>query len=212
MSGVGSIHDIISEQVLLVYRMLSLSAVCMDCWFIMFENVSHGTMYKQIVFCCTNLLQEILWILEEAYGKVEMKKTQVYQWHKCFHDGRASVSGDAPCRRPSTVMDDNKHWECAQVVQSDWWNSVQEISTEARISIWSVYIVLHRDLNSMQCHWWLKSTFPNRGIVASTISPGLVTTWLVPVSATKKGSERTNRECCGSHSKSEVITSRSIEK
>jgi hypothetical protein len=30
-------------------------------------------------------------MLEEAYGKVATKKTQVYKWHKSFRDGRASV-------------------------------------------------------------------------------------------------------------------------
>jgi hypothetical protein len=26
-------------------------------------------------------------MLEEAYGNAAMKKMQVYDWHKCFHDG-----------------------------------------------------------------------------------------------------------------------------
>jgi hypothetical protein len=29
-------------------------------------------------------------MLEEAYGKVILKKTQVFKWHRCFHDGRAA--------------------------------------------------------------------------------------------------------------------------
>jgi hypothetical protein len=39
-------------------------------------------------------------MLEEAYGKVAMKETQVCDWHKRFLDGRASVSGDWRCGRP----------------------------------------------------------------------------------------------------------------
>lgn len=64
----------------------------------------------------------------------------------------------------------------------------------------------------MQCHWWLESTFPNRGFVASAIFPRHVTTQLFSVSAIKKGSERTIHECRGSHSTSEVIMVRGIEK
>jgi hypothetical protein len=30
-------------------------------------------------------------MLEEVNGKLAMKKMQVYEWHKCFHDSRASV-------------------------------------------------------------------------------------------------------------------------
>jgi hypothetical protein len=30
-------------------------------------------------------------MLEEAYGKAAVKKTQIYKWHKRFHNGHASV-------------------------------------------------------------------------------------------------------------------------
>jgi hypothetical protein len=36
-------------------------------------------------------------MLEEAYGKAAMKKMQVYEQHKCFHGGCASVNGDPCC-------------------------------------------------------------------------------------------------------------------
>jgi hypothetical protein len=36
-------------------------------------------------------------MLKEAYGKVVMKKMQVYEWQKHFHDGRANVNDDLHC-------------------------------------------------------------------------------------------------------------------
>jgi hypothetical protein len=38
-------------------------------------------------------------MLEEEYGKLVMKKTHVYEWHKGFH---AIVNGDLRFMRPST--------------------------------------------------------------------------------------------------------------
>jgi hypothetical protein len=40
---------------------------------------------------------ETLRMLAEAYGKAAMKKTQVYEYHKRFHDGRANVIDDPLC-------------------------------------------------------------------------------------------------------------------
>jgi hypothetical protein len=36
-------------------------------------------------------------MLEEAHGKAAVKKTQVYDWHKRFCDGRAIVNNDPRC-------------------------------------------------------------------------------------------------------------------
>jgi hypothetical protein len=66
--------------------------VATDSGYLAFENVRYRT-------TCVLLLKSpsgTLRLLEEAYGKVAMKKTRVYEWHKCFHDGRASVSDDPP--------------------------------------------------------------------------------------------------------------------
>jgi hypothetical protein len=40
-------------------------------------------------------------MLEEVYGYVAMKKTQVYRWHKHFCDSHTSVSEDLCCGQPS---------------------------------------------------------------------------------------------------------------
>jgi hypothetical protein len=36
-------------------------------------------------------------MLEEAYGKATMNKTQIYGWYKRFRDGRVSVIDDPRC-------------------------------------------------------------------------------------------------------------------
>jgi hypothetical protein len=58
------------------------------------------------------LLSENLQLFEEACGKGAMKAVQVYDWHKCFQDGRANVSGDPRLVRPATSTNDNM--ECVQ--------------------------------------------------------------------------------------------------
>jgi hypothetical protein len=34
----------------------------------------------------------------EAFGRAALKKTQVYEWHKHFRDGRVSVHDEPRCR------------------------------------------------------------------------------------------------------------------
>jgi hypothetical protein len=55
---------------------------------------------------------------------------QVYNWHKCFRDGHASVNDDLHCRQPSTLANDENIEPVHNVVQSDWQKSVEETSME----------------------------------------------------------------------------------
>jgi hypothetical protein len=72
-----------------------------------------------------------------------MKKTQVYEWHKRFDDGSASVSDDSRCGLPSTSTDDANIENVRNVVRSDRRTSIQEISGEVWISLGSVHSVFH---------------------------------------------------------------------
>jgi hypothetical protein len=50
--------------------------------------------------CCLLLQKspsDILRMLEEARGKAAKKKTQVYEWHRSFRNGRESVNDDSRC-------------------------------------------------------------------------------------------------------------------
>jgi hypothetical protein len=55
LPGIGSIHDVTLEQVLLPKALLSISVSClfvpMDCWFITFENVGYRTMFEYKMLC-----------------------------------------------------------------------------------------------------------------------------------------------------------------
>jgi hypothetical protein len=56
-------------------------------------------------------------MLEEACGKVAVKKTQVYEWLKCFFNGCESVDYTR-CGRPSTFTNDENIENVRFVVQS----------------------------------------------------------------------------------------------
>jgi hypothetical protein len=70
-------------------------------------------------------------MFEEAYGTAAMEKTQVYEWHKCFRDGRASVNDGPCCGRPSTERNDENIESVCNVVRSDRRKSIHEISAES---------------------------------------------------------------------------------
>jgi transposase len=74
-----------------------------------------------------------------------MKPTQVYEWHKSFRDGRASVNDDPRCGRPSTSTNDEDIERVRNVVRSDRGKSIQEISAEVGISVVRVRSILYED-------------------------------------------------------------------
>jgi hypothetical protein len=86
-------------------------------------------------------------MVERAYDKVVTKKAQICEWHNRFRDGRASVSKDPSCGRPSASTNDENMERLRNAVRSDGRKSVQEISAEVEISVGSVHSILHKDLN-----------------------------------------------------------------
>jgi len=56
--------------------------------------------------------------LKEVYGESVMSRTQIFEWHKCFKNGREKVEDDPKSERPSTSKTDN----IARVKQLDVWN------------------------------------------------------------------------------------------
>jgi hypothetical protein len=62
---------------------------------------------------------------------VEMEKERVDEWHKRFRDGRASVIGNPRIGRPATSTNDDSMEHVQNVVRSDRWRGIQEISAEA---------------------------------------------------------------------------------
>jgi hypothetical protein len=90
LSRFGSIHDITSEGVLSTYALFSLSTVFFLLLWIfgsLHLKISATEQDVNIKFC---ILQhrspsETLQMLEKAYGKAAMKKTQFYGWRKSGH-------------------------------------------------------------------------------------------------------------------------------
>ena len=55
-------------------------------------------------FCIkfVNCSEEIIWLVQEAFGDDAMSAVQINLWHKCFNDGRESVENDPHSGRPAT--------------------------------------------------------------------------------------------------------------
>jgi hypothetical protein len=75
-----------------------------------------------------------------------VKETQVYEWHKRFHDGHASVN--PLCRQPLILTNDEHTEGERNVVQTDLWNCIQDIWVEVGISVESIYRILPSNCKS----------------------------------------------------------------
>jgi hypothetical protein len=61
-----------------------------------------------IMFCATlgTSASETLQMLTEAYGAEAMKKSNVFEWHKRFKEGREDMKDDERTGRPKTHRTD----------------------------------------------------------------------------------------------------------
>jgi hypothetical protein len=90
-------------------------------------------------------------MLQEVYGKVAMKETQVYI--NVFWDGHTSVTDDLHCRCPATSTSDKNIVHVRNVVQSDRQKRIQKISAELGTSVGNIHSILHKDVNMHYlCH------------------------------------------------------------
>ena len=62
-----------------------------------------------------------------------MSRTQIYEWHKRFKEGRKDVEDDPKSRRPTTSKS-NKNVECVRKVHSDCHLTVRMIADELSMS------------------------------------------------------------------------------
>jgi histone-lysine N-methyltransferase SETMAR len=86
---------------------------------------------------------ETLQLLTEAYGAEAMKKSQVYEWHKRFREGRMDIADDPRSGRPSTAIIDEKIEQVRQVVHANRRISIDEIASKVNLSHGSVHSILH---------------------------------------------------------------------
>jgi hypothetical protein len=142
VSGVGSINDVTSERSSVI-----LGTVVIKCQlFVGWSNLKMSTTEQRanIKYCV--LLHrsplETLRVLEEAHGKVAMKRMRVCDWLKRFRDGRASAEDYPRCWRQSTSTN------VRNIVRSDGQKCNQEISAKSRDNIRNVHNTLDKDLNT----------------------------------------------------------------
>uniref|UniRef100_A0A1B6MJV2 Mos1 transposase HTH domain-containing protein n=1 Tax=Graphocephala atropunctata TaxID=36148 RepID=A0A1B6MJV2_9HEMI len=102
-----------------------------------------------IKFCV--LLQkspcETLELLNQAYRDEAMKKSQVYEWHKRFREGRINIEDDDRSGRPSTATTDDNIERVRQVVRENRRITIDEILSKVNLSHGSVHTILHDHLN-----------------------------------------------------------------
>jgi hypothetical protein len=90
---------------------------------------------------------ETITMLQQAYGDREMKKSQVYGWHKHFCDGQENVDSDLCSGRPSTSANEANVKCVCEIVRSDEGKSVNQIASKIGISVGSCHGILRDVLN-----------------------------------------------------------------
>ena len=61
----------------------------------------------QILFQIGKTFTETFKMLQEAYGKDCLSRTQCHEWYQRFKSGRTSIKDDPKSGRPSMSMDDD---------------------------------------------------------------------------------------------------------
>ncbi len=89
---------------------------------------------------------ETLHLLNQAYGAVAMKKTQVFYWHKCFQNGRLDVLDKPRAARAKTGRSAENVNKIKDLVEGDRCLSVTALSGLSGIAATSVFRILTMDL------------------------------------------------------------------
>ncbi|BFY99223.1 hypothetical protein BsWGS_02263 [Bradybaena similaris] len=93
---------------------------------------------------------ETLALLNKAYGATAMKKSQVFEWHKRFREGRVNVGDDVRSGRPATSINNENIERVRNVARADKRLSVAKIASEVGISVGSCHTILHNELHMHQ--------------------------------------------------------------
>ena len=72
-------------------------------------------------------------MLVKVYGNNAMKKTAVYQWVKCFSEGRESVTDEERSERPATSRTEEIIANVRQVVRENRGLTVRSIAEQVNI-------------------------------------------------------------------------------
>ena len=95
-------------------------------------------------------------MLKAAYEGHTLSRTQVFEWHKRFRDGRDVVEDDEGRGRPNTSVNEKSTNAIAQVVRENPRLSVRKIAGAVDISVGSAHTILHEELGmSRVCARWV---------------------------------------------------------
>jgi hypothetical protein len=106
LSGVGSIHNVTSEQVSCLFLQTVGSS---DFKMLLSEQCANIKCYVLLYKSLSGALQ----MAEDEYDKAIMKKDLVCKWHKCFH------YDDPCCSQPSTLTNNENGELVHNVVLND---------------------------------------------------------------------------------------------
>ncbi|XP_076661839.1 LOW QUALITY PROTEIN: protein GVQW3-like [Halictus rubicundus] len=95
-------------------------------------------------FCVSNEIScaEALKMLQKAYGKSCLSKTQTYEWYKAFKEGREEVQDLPRAGRPSMASTDENIEKIKKMVIDNRRLSVREVAHEVEMSHMSVHNIL----------------------------------------------------------------------
>jgi len=98
---------------------------------------------------------EILGRLRAQFGENTLSRTQVFDWHKKFRDGRSTVENEAHRRRPRTSVTDDHIRTVKDLIAEDRRINVREIASEVGISYGSVETIIrdHLNLSKVSARW-----------------------------------------------------------
>ena len=115
-----------------------------------YANVTSTKMVQRISLKFLVKLKKIpperLKLLKKVYREDMMSRTQIFEWHKRFKNGRKEAEDDSKSRRPSTSKTDHNTVRVKQLVRNDRNLTVRMIEEELGLNRKSVRKILLDDL------------------------------------------------------------------
>lgn len=89
---------------------------------------------------------ETIQLLQQAYGDSSLKKSQVFNWHRRFREGRESVEDDSRSGRPAEIRTSTNLERIKDLIMSDRRLTIRELSLATGFSYGTCQKVLTEDL------------------------------------------------------------------
>lgn len=85
-------------------------------------------------------------LMQEAYGDNCLSRTQVFDWHKRFLEGRESLEDDKHTGRPISVRTPEMIEKIREFVANDRCATLRMMAEELNIDKETIRVILHEDL------------------------------------------------------------------